>query len=316
MNEVTLIPILVFFALLFAFLSVYLFFRKKQKTEEIISKIDKYVTPERSSNPNFHAAESSLQQFFAGIMTWLSRYTKPKNEEELSRRRKLMAMAGYRRPINLVIFYGAKVFMAMVLPASILVIKFLFGMHFDRNILIILLVLFALLGYFGPNLWIHLMIAGRQEKIREGFPDALDLMVVCVEAGMGLDQAIKKISDEMKLSHRVISDEFGLMNLEMRAGRSRQDAMRNLAARTGVDDVKSLVTLLLQTDRFGTSVAQALRVHAATMRTKRRQRAEERAAKLPVKMLFPLICFILPCIFIVIVGPAIIRIYRSIITHF
>lgn len=313
MNEIILIPVLVFLVLLFVSLAIYLLVGKKKKKEELISKIDKYVPPDRTAELNFQNTESPFQKYFTGMLAWFAKYGKPKNEEELSRRRKNLVMAGYRRPGNLVVFYGAKVFLTIVLPSMILALNVLLGVHFERNVLIILLVLMALLGYFLPNLWVQLKIIDRQDKIRRGFPDALDLMVVCVEAGMGLDQAIKKISDEMKLKNKVISEEFSLMNLEMRAGRSRQDAMRNLAARTGVDDVKSLITLLLQTDKFGTSIAQALRVHSATMRTKRRQKAEEQAAKLPVKMLFPLIFFIFPAIFIVIVGPAIIRIYRAII---
>ena len=180
------------------------------------------------------------------------------------------------------------------------------------NLLLLLLVL-ALAGFYGPDVWVRLAIARRQEQITNGFPDALDMMVVCVEAGMGLDQAIKRVADEMKLNYRIISDEFGLMNLELRAGRSRQDAMRNLAARTDVEDVKSLVTLLIQTDRFGTSIAQALRVHSDSMRTKRRQRAEEKAMKLPVKLLFPLLLFIFPSLFVAVIGPGAIQIYRVLI---
>jgi tight adherence protein C len=130
---------------------------------------------------------------------------------------------------------------------------------------------------------------------------------------MGLDQAIKRVADEMKLNYRIISEEFGQMNMELRAGRSRQDAMRNLAARTDVEDVTSLVTLLIQTDKFGTSIAQALRVHSDSMRTKRRQLAEERAMKLPVKLLFPLILLIFPALFVAVIGPGAIKIYRAII---
>jgi tight adherence protein C len=144
----------------------------------------------------------------------------------------------------------------------------------------------------------------------EGFPDALDLMVVCVEAGMGLDAAINRVGEEMKLRNAVVSEEFRLMGLELRAGKLRRDALRNLGIRTGLDDVKSLMTLLIQTDKFGTSVAQALRVHSDSMRTKRYQKAEEIAAKLPVKLVFPLILFIFPSLFVVIIGPAVIRIFR------
>ena len=171
----------------------------------------------------------------------------------------------------------------------------------------------ALLGFYAPELWVDMAISRRQQKIQDGFPDALDLMVVCVEAGMGLDQAIKRISDEMQTTHKTISHEFAKMNMEMRAGRSRRDAMRNLADRTGVADVNTLVTLLIQTDKFGTSIAQALRTLSSSMRIKRRQRAEELAMKLPVKLLFPLILFIFPSLFVIIIGPGAIQIYRTLI---
>jgi len=153
-------------------------------------------------------------------------------------------------------------------------------------------------------------IAKREEKILEGFPDALDLMVVCVEAGIGLDAAITRVGEEMKLSNKVLYEEFKLLSLELRAGKQRRDALRNLAMRTDMEDVSSLVTLLIQTDKFGTSIAQALRVHSDSMRTKRYQRAEELATKLPVKMVFPLIVFIFPSIFVTVLGPAIIQIFR------
>jgi tight adherence protein C len=173
----------------------------------------------------------------------------------------------------------------------------------------------ALIGFYLPDLYLKLMIRGRKQQIVLGFPDALDLLVVCVEAGMGLDAAISRVADEINLSSRVISEEFRILNLELRAGKSRLDALRNLGTRTDVEDVRSFSTLLIQTDRFGTSVAQALRVHSDAMRTQRYQKAEELAAKLPVKMMFPLILFIFPAIFVVIVGPAAIQIYNAIIAR-
>jgi tight adherence protein C len=173
----------------------------------------------------------------------------------------------------------------------------------------------ALLGFYLPDLYLKLLIRWRKEQIVQGFPDALDLLVVCVEAGMGLDAAISRVSEEISMSSRVISEEFRILNLELRAGKSRLEALRNLGTRTDVEEVRSFATLLIQTDRFGTSVAQALRVHSDAMRTQRYQRAEELAGKIPVKMMFPLILFIFPAIFVVVVGPAAIQIYHSIITH-
>ena len=148
-------------------------------------------------------------------------------------------------------------------------------------------------------------------RIRLGLPDALDLAVICVEAGLALDQAMMRVGADLKHAHPDLSDEFHLVNLEMRAGKPRAEALHNLVTRTGVDDIKSLVGTLVQTDRFGTSVTQALRVHSDSLRTERRQRAEEQAAKTTIKMVPPLVIFVLPSIIVVTLGPAIISLYRT-----
>jgi tight adherence protein C len=168
-------------------------------------------------------------------------------------------------------------------------------------------------GFYLPNLWLKNKIAKRKEQIFKGFPDALDLMVVCVEAGMGLDSAVTRVAKEMKLNNKVISEEFNIYNLEMRAGKLRRDALKNLGMRCGVTEVDNLVTLLIQTDKFGTSISQSLKVYSDTMRVQRMQRAEEMAAKIPIKLLFPLIFFIFPSLFVAILGPAAIQIYRVLI---
>jgi tight adherence protein C len=149
-----------------------------------------------------------------------------------------------------------------------------------------------------------LRISSRKDKIQRGLPDALDLMVVCVEAGTGLDAALNRTAEEMKKTNSVLAEELGLVNLEIRAGKTRQDALKNLAWRTDLEDISNLTTLLIQTERFGTSIAQALRVHSDFMRTKRFQRAEELAQKMPIKLLFPLVLFILPMFFLITLGPA------------
>jgi len=163
------------------------------------------------------------------------------------------------------------------------------------------------LGYLLPNIALARVAKKRQHRIRLGLPDALDLLVVSVEAGLGLDQAIQRVGEELDFAHPDLSEELRLINLELRAGKGRADALRNLADRTGVDDVSSLVAMLVQTDKFGTSVAQSLRVHSDTVRTKRRQRAEEAAAKTGVKMVFPLVFCIFPAIWVVTIGPAAIK---------
>jgi len=155
------------------------------------------------------------------------------------------------------------------------------------------------------------MIKDRQNRIRLGLPDALDLTVICVEAGLALDQALMRVGQDLHHAHPDLSDEFHLVNLEMRAGKPRAEALRNLVERTGVDDIRSLVGTLIQTDRFGTSVAQALRVHSDSLRTERRQRAEEQAAKTTIKMVPPLVVFVLPSIIFVTIGPAVIDLIRQ-----
>jgi tight adherence protein C len=169
----------------------------------------------------------------------------------------------------------------------------------------ILWILFAfVIGFFLPRFALRRMIRSRQQLIRWGLADALDLMVISVEAGLGLNAAMMKVSSELKEVHRDVSEEFEIANLEIRVGRERDEALRNLAERTGIDDLRSLVAMLIQTDRFGTSIAKALRVFSDSLRTKRRQRAEQEAQKAAVKLLLPLACFLFPTLFIAILGPA------------
>src|SRR5579883_1012155 len=168
--------------------------------------------------------------------------------------------------------------------------------------------------FLHPRFFLKRMITDRQSRIRVGMPDALDLTVICVEAGLSLDQAMMRVGEDLRHAHPDLSDEFYLMNLELRAGKPRAEALRNLYNRTGVDDIKALVTTLVQTDRFGTSIAQALRVHSDSLRTERRQRAEEQAAKTTIKMVPPLVVFVLPSIIIVTLGPAIIQLYRTLVS--
>ncbi len=169
------------------------------------------------------------------------------------------------------------------------------------------------LGFYLPNFILKLQIQSRQKKISEGLPDALDLLVVCVEAGLGLNAAMKRVADDFKVGNPVLSQEFNVLNLEILAGLDRETALRNLSERTGVEDLSNLCAILIQADRFGTSIATALRVQSDTMRTKRRQRLEEKAAQTPVKLIFPLLLFIFPALMVVILGPAIIRVMETII---
>ena len=236
--------------------------------------------------------------------------TKPKNVDEMSHMRRTLVKAGYRSIDTPLIFFGTRLLLAIALPAMFAVLRtsalpMLTYMH-----TMVLFIFLAVVGFYAPNLWVKIRTQRRQRKIVEGFPDALDLMTVCVEAGLGLDAALNQVAEEISMNNRALSEELKLVNLELRAGQSRQNALRNLSLRTDLEDINNFTTLLIQTDNFGTSIGQALRVHSDTMRTKRHHRAEEKAAKLPVTLLFPLVFFIFPSMFVVILGPAVIQMIR------
>lgn len=227
----------------------------------------------------------------------------PRSPKDMRRLRRRMAMAGYTSPAAVVVFAIAN--LAAPLAAAALVLTVI-GM--SRGWMAALVV--GAVAYLLPGMYVSRRIELRKREIREGLPDALDLFIICVEAGSGLDQAIVKASDELEISYPALAYELRLITTEIRAGKPRIEAFRNFAARTRVDDVQSLVGLLVQTDRFGTSLAQTLRTHADTARTKRRQNAEERAGKLGVKLVFPLVLFLFPALYIVILGPAAITFLR------
>jgi tight adherence protein C len=214
-----------------------------------------------------------------------------------------MIQAGYREQRHITIYQGIRVLFAAVGFFSVVVVS---GVKSPPLLLGV-----TALGFFIPRFFLKRKINDRQMRIRLGMPDALDLTVICVEAGLSLDQAMMRVGEDLRHAHPELADEFYLMNLELRAGKPRAEALRNLYNRTGVDDIKALVTTLVQTDRFGTSIAQALRVHSDSLRTERRQRAEEQAAKTTIKMVPPLVVFVLPSIIIVTLGPAIISLYRT-----
>jgi tight adherence protein C len=224
----------------------------------------------------------------------------PESSAEAGKIRQRLIWCGYRGSEAFIVFSGLRVAVAMMC-FSVMATPLLFRPNIP----------FALglagFGYMLPAVLLARMAKRRQHRLRLSMPDALDLLVVSVEAGLGLDQAIQRVADELAFAHPELSEEMRLINLELRAGTSRADALHNLARRTGVDDISSLVAMLVQTDKFGTSVAQSLRVHSDTLRTKRRQRAEEAAAKTGVKMVFPLVICIFPAVWVVTIGPAAIK---------
>jgi len=303
-----LIIFLTFIAVMLFTLGIYVFISRQQEQWRLSKRIKQIGGVIRSEE--FTDVFYKIKDQAVKLVGSLGKLVKPKSEGGASQLQKNLLRAGYRRETTSVIFLGLKAFLSFVfLGISVLiriwVLKTLSSFH-----LILFSIVLAYIGFYLPNLWLRIKSARREEKILEGFPDALDLMVVCVEAGIGLDAAINRVGEEMKLSNKVLAEEFRLLSLELRAGKQRRDALRNLATRTGLEDVSSLVSLLIQTDKFGTSVAQALRVHSESMRIKRYQKAEELATKLPVKLIFPLIIFIFPSIFVTVLGPAVIQIFR------
>lgn len=254
-----------------------------------------------------------FKRYFLDITNSVGNIAKPKDQEELSGIQKRLASAGYRKRNSPIIFYGTKLILAVLIPVSFSLLKIIFIKAIPPVHFMAISILLALIGFYLPNVWLNLMITKRKEKILRGFPDALDMMIVCVEAGMGMDAAISRSGKEMQLSNKEVAEEFNLLSLELRAGKARKDALRNLAKRIDLEEVNSLVSLLVQTDKFGTSIAQALRTHADAMRVKRYQKAEELAAKLPVKLVFPLLFFIFPTLFVVLAGPAAIKIYKALV---
>lgn len=221
--------------------------------------------------------------------------------------------AGLRRPTTPALYFAAKSVLALGLPMLTFLFLGLSGARLAAIETTGLLLLTGGFGYYLPNGVLARLVERRQLNITEDFPDALDLMTVCVEAGLGLDAALLRVAKEIEASSPILAEDLHLVNLELRAGNSKEKALRNLALRTGVADIDALVAMLIQADRFGTSVADSLRVHSETLRTKRRLRAEEAAAKIPVKMLFPLIFCIFPSMMVVLLGPAFISVMRSFI---
>jgi tight adherence protein C len=233
----------------------------------------------------------------------------PKSEIEASQLRIRLANAGWRGEAAVSIFLGAKflgLLIGLVLGGSSTM-----AVYGTTQKAMMLTVLCGGIGFYLPEIVLYLRKKSRQDAVFLGLPDALDLLVVCVEAGLGLDAGMRRVSEEMRMTSRIISEELALSNFQLQMGRPRREVLHELGVRTGVDDVRSLAAILIQADRFGSSVAQALRVQSDSMRTRRRQLAEERAAKTAVKLIFPLVLFIFPGIFVVLVGPAAITMVRD-----
>ncbi len=235
----------------------------------------------------------------------------PASTGELSLLKRRLIRAGFRNPSAAGYFHGIRMVTAVVFTAIGLLIALRVGAAAEK--LILVPAAFGAFGFIAPAQVLSFRISKRKHAVERGLANALDLMVVCVESGLGIDQALMQVAKELQYAHPEICDEFTVMNLELRAGQKRHDALHHLADRTGVDDIKKLVAVLVQTDRFGTSIAQALRGHSEFLRTMARQRAEERAAKLAVKLVFPIFFCVLPSLFVVTVGPVMTHMIRDLI---
>jgi tight adherence protein C len=235
----------------------------------------------------------------------------PQSPKDVTVMQRRLIRAGLRNPSALKLLYGSKLVLGVALPLVTAVS--IAGASSDTGNKFAAILAAGAVGFFGPNEYVRRLASKRQKEISRGLANALDLLVVCVESGLGLDQAILQVSKELEHAHPEISEEFGMVNLELKAGKRRVEALRNLAERTGVDDLKKLVAVLIQADRFGTGVSQSLRAHADFMRIQARQVAEEKAAKLGVKLIFPIFFCILPSLFVVTVGPVAMKIVRELI---
>jgi tight adherence protein C len=294
--------LLIFLALtgVFALLGLNVWVWPKAAIDRVTaSAADVQVAPVAHPSLAFHDLLKKLGNFVP---------TSPKDTTVMQRR---LIKAGYRNQNALKLLYGAKFCMAVVVP--LLAFGFIAAASWESSTKIMATIASVAIGFFAPNEYVRSVASRRQKQIRRGLPNALDLMVVSVESGLGLDQAIVQVAKELENAHPEISQEFVLMNLELKAGKRRIEALRNLAERTAVEDLKKLVAVLIQADRFGTSVSATLRNHAEFMRVQARQVAEEKAAKLGVKLVFPIFFCILPSLFVVTVGPMAFKVVRELI---
>ena len=302
---------LMFLVILILFWGIFHYFRVRAKGAKLLERVIESSGNRETNDNESSKSMSSAKKRILAFLSSLGNRVAPAEPADYRYTRIRFLKAGLRQTNTPAIFWGTKTFLMICLPVCFFIVRLSVFKLFETSAVLAVCVVLALLGFYLPDAWLSIKIARRRENIIKGLPDALDLLVVCVEAGMGLDGAFNRVAEEISLTNKELSDELKLLNVELRAGKSRQDALRNLAARTDVEDLNSLVTLLIQAERFGTNIAQALRVYSDSFRTKRFQKAEEIAAKLPVKVLIPCILFIFPALFVVIMGPAAISIYRS-----
>jgi len=306
-----------FLFLLFIIVAIFSYLLESANKNKLISKIR--TGGMAGGYDRYDDASSQKSNWFVrGLLSFLDRLGQKKIQQTPSSYSPLrirFMQAGLRGPMVPSVFWGTKLMLSMVLPLLFFITRFSFSGFFDASLktnqTIVIYVVLALIGFYLPELWLRDRISRRKVRLQHSLPDALDFMVVCVEAGLGLNAAISRVSDEITLSHKDLGDELRIMSLEIRAGKARRDALRNFALRTDLEDIRQLVTVLIQTERFGTSLTQALRVFSDSFRQRRSEIAEERAHKLPVKLVFPMMLFIFPSIFVVAGAPAITQVIRA-----
>ena len=255
--------------------------------------------------------DSDMMSNLVRVVDPISKLSLPAQGWEKSPLQRKFINAGWRNPDAPKVYFAVKTILTFGLP---LFLYLAFATHIDseKSILLLLILLAgAATGYYLPNIILSNAAAKRQQEIFETFPDALDLLTICMEAGLSFDQALSKVANEIGIKSKILSEELELVMMEMRSGFNRERALRNLAMRTGVEDVDTLATMVIQSERFGTSIGDSLRVQSDNLRTKRKLKAEEAAAKIALKLLFPLIFFLFPMLFIVIMGPAVLQIYKT-----
>jgi len=272
--------------------------------DEVLDRVRRATRRAVVANPV--SARSGDDSFWAAILAPLSKLSRPKESDDVSRIKKNLAHAGFRGEHAVETFLGAKLALALLLAGGLLGVSSLRATAMaDAHLYAVVL---AAIGFYSPNVWLRRRIKSRQTALSRSLPDTLDLLVTCVEAGLGLDASLARINDEIDLSAPELSSELRQTTMEIQAGVVRADAFRRLADRTGLEELRSLSAMVIQTEMFGTGIARALRIHSSSMRTRRTHRAEEEGATVAVKMMLPLILCILPSLFAIIMGPAVVRI--------
>ncbi|MEI9980352.1 MAG: type II secretion system F family protein [Edaphobacter sp.] len=271
--------------------------------QAMIQRISTVIAP----RPRQASIRGTLEHtgFTLGSMVEQLERVVPKSKAEMSVIQQRLVRAGYRNDSVVKLFYGAK----FAVPALLCILAFVSGVWRYSPFFVYMVALG--LGFLLPDFWLGNRMAARQARIRRGLPDVLDLLVICIEAGLSLDQAVARTADELSMGQPDICDELGVVVLEQRAGLPRASAWKNFADRTNVESVRNLCSVLIQSEKFGTSIAKTLRVHSDTLRTQRRQRVEEQAAKTTIKLVFPLVFFIFPSLFLVTLGPAVISVMEN-----